>query len=418
MTHVDITPPPFVLEVAEACEAAGGRALLVGGSVRDHFLGLALKDWDLEVHGLSADRLEEVLHAHGRVNTVGRSFAVFKVKKKGVEIDVSLPRRDSKAGPGHRGIVAVGDPHMGLHEAARRRDLTVNAMMVDPLTRELIDPFSGLQDLRKGILREVDAETFLEDPLRTLRVVQFAARLGFTPTDSLVQLGTEADVHELPPERIQGEWSKLFLRGHTPSAGLRFARTTWLLPRIFPEADAVDHPERDDQLDAFFRRTSSLLPEGQRFAARLGCWMRDASRDALEATFEHMNLYRWMSYPIRRHMLDAWPHRNNPMATDASLRHLSTRADVGLTTWLAESLDGQPRQAIRARAEALGVLHDAPDPILKGRHLKPLGVPPGPHMGELLQAVYTAQLDGHITDLHGAQAAARSWLADNDIPSA
>ncbi|MDX1579118.1 MAG: hypothetical protein R3266_11560, partial [Gemmatimonadota bacterium] len=160
--------------------AAGGRAWLVGGCVRDALLGEAVTDFDVEVYRIPEDDLEVLLSALGPVNAVGKSFGVFKLGAD-EDIDVSLPRRDSNAGPGHRGIHVEGDPWMTPREAARRRDLTVNAILMDPRTGELLDPWNGRADLDACLLRPVDRHTFLEDPLRALRAVQFAARLIFDP---------------------------------------------------------------------------------------------------------------------------------------------------------------------------------------------------------------------------------------------
>ena len=151
---------PDVVRLALAVRKAGGRALLVGGWVRDRALGIQSKDLDVEVHSLDEDRLAEILRRMGRVNVVGRSFGVYKLTVGAHTLDVSLPRRDSKVGPGHRGIAISGDPHMGIVEAARRRDLTVNAMLYDPLTGETLDPHGGLVDLAARRLREVDCARF------------------------------------------------------------------------------------------------------------------------------------------------------------------------------------------------------------------------------------------------------------------
>ena len=165
------------LAIARAVRDAGGRALIVGGWVRDRLLGRDAKDVDLEVYGLSADRLKEVLASFGSVNTVGESFTVYKV----ADLDVSLPRRESKNGRGHRGFEVTGDPELSIEEAARRRDFTINAIAWDPLIEEYLDPFNGRADLEHRLLRAVDVRTFGEDSLRVLRAVQFAARFD-TPS--------------------------------------------------------------------------------------------------------------------------------------------------------------------------------------------------------------------------------------------
>ncbi|HVF92554.1 MAG TPA: hypothetical protein VNH22_20975, partial [Blastocatellia bacterium] len=169
-----------VLVICEAVREAGGKAMLVGGSVRDHLLGIESKDYDIEVYGLEPARLRRVLDRVATVNTVGEHFAVYKLAfgsdSERFEIDVSLPRRESRSGRGHRGFIIEGDPSMSFEEAARRRDFTVNAILLDPLAGEVIDPFGGRADLERRLLRAVAPETFIEDSLRVLRAVQFAAR--------------------------------------------------------------------------------------------------------------------------------------------------------------------------------------------------------------------------------------------------
>ncbi|HXB53881.1 MAG TPA: hypothetical protein VN461_03795, partial [Vicinamibacteria bacterium] len=123
--------PPSLQRILESVRAAGGRPLFVGGVVRDALLGLPVKDFDLEVYGLAADELERVLASAGRVDTVGQAFTVYKLSGlPGLEaaVDVSIPRRDSKVGPGHRGIAVMGDPGLSVEEASRRRDFTINAL--------------------------------------------------------------------------------------------------------------------------------------------------------------------------------------------------------------------------------------------------------------------------------------------------
>jgi len=242
--------PPEALEIAQAVRNAHGRALLVGGLVRDHLLGRASKDVDMEIHGLELPAVEALLAQNGDVIAVGRAFGVFRLR--GVDMDISLPRRDSKVGVGHRGFDVAVDPHLGMTEAARRRDLTINAIMQDPLTGEYIDPHGGRADLEQGLLRATDPVHFVEDPLRGVRVAQFLARLEMTVDPELLDLCRGLDLSELPGERMFTELQKLLLKGVRPSLGLAFLRESELL-RFFPELlalvdvpqDARWHPEGD-----------------------------------------------------------------------------------------------------------------------------------------------------------------------------
>src|SRR5256886_360934 len=209
--------PDKILSVASAVQGAGGRALLVGGCVRDQLMGHEPKDWDLEVYDLDPDKLRSVLEKFGSVNVVGEAFTVYKLDR---HIDVSIPRRERKSGRGHRGFIIEGDPSMTVAEAARRRDFTINAILQNPLTREIIDPFGGQADIERGILRAVSVDTFAEDSLRVLRAAQFAARFEFRIDPETVELCRSIDLSDLPAERIWAELEKLLLRARRPSIGL------------------------------------------------------------------------------------------------------------------------------------------------------------------------------------------------------
>ena len=241
---------PRCVEIAKAVRDAGGRALVVGGWVRDRLLGGRSKDVDIEVFGLDVERLEALLASVGTVHAVGRAFGVYRVG--GIDADFSLPRRDSKRGPGHRGFDVAPDPSLEFTEAARRRDLTVNSIGIDPLTGAVLDPHGGRRDLARGVLRATDPARFPEDPLRGLRVAQLAARLEMTPDEELVALCRTLDLSELSGERVFDEFTKLLLRAAKPSIGLRVLEDTGQL-RFFPELDALRgvpqdpkwHPEGD-----------------------------------------------------------------------------------------------------------------------------------------------------------------------------
>lgn len=233
-SHFEVTEK--VLTLARAIRAAGGRALLVGGWVRDQLLGRGSKDYDFEVYGLSIARLEEVLGSFGEVIAIGRAFGVLRIK--GFDIDFSIPRRDSKTGRGHRGFLVELDPGLDYPTAARRRDLTINSMAYDPLREEILDPHQGRHDLERRVLRATDAEKFGEDSLRGLRVAQFRSRFEMEPDDELRAICSRLDLSDLPGERLFEELKKLLLKGRRPSLGFEFLRETGML-RIFPELEAM-----------------------------------------------------------------------------------------------------------------------------------------------------------------------------------
>lgn len=407
----DIRPPDAVAALARAVDEAGGRALLVGGSVRDHLLGMPIKDWDVEVFGIPSKRLERTLRRFGPVNTVGRAFGVFKLTAGGREIDVSIPRRDSKVGPGHRGIHVDGDPNMSVHEAARRRDLTINALMLDLVTGELLDPAGGVADLQARRLRAVDDSTFLEDPLRALRVVQFAARFDFEVHPGLEALCRTAALDELPAERIQLEWTKLLLRGKRPSVGLAFARRTDMLATLFPRLH--DDPDLDAAVDRTVPTRADVEHAGRRLAVPLLVWLCRTSTAGVSATLDRLGLHKRLGYPLREQLLRAHAELAAEPDDDGALRHLSTRAELDLLLRAQHAL--RPSDAAvgerQRRAAELGVLHAPPPRILLGRHLAQLGIPGGPRMGTILSTVYDAQLNGDVVTLDEAISTAQALVA-------
>nr|VFK39991.1 MAG: tRNA nucleotidyltransferase (CCA-adding enzyme) [Candidatus Kentron sp. TC] len=273
----DTTLSEPILRIAKAIHAAGGRAIIVGGWVRDHLLGLDAKDIDIEVYGLTLPRLQGVLGNFGHVLTIGRAFGVLRVK--GLDVDFSLPRRDSKVAVGHRGFSIRCDPNLDFKEASRRRDLTINSMGFDPITRDVLDPHGGRIDLHAGILRATCPKHFSEDPLRGARVAQFAARFDMRLDPELKRLMATLDLGELSAERLFAEFRKLLLKGKRPSTGLVLLRETGLI-RFFPELAALIrapqepkwHPEGD-----VWEHTMLVLDE----AARL----RDGGEDDLALMF-------------------------------------------------------------------------------------------------------------------------------------
>ena len=193
--------------------------MLVGGCVRDELMGFEPKDWDLEVYGIQPAKLREILDQFGEVQVVGETFAVYKLGK---DLDVSIPRRERKIGKGHRGFAIEGDPDMSFEEACSRRDFTINAILKDPLTSEIVDPFNGREDIERKVIRHVSSESFAEDSLRVLRGAQFAARFEFDIERDTVDLCETIDVTDLPRERIWAELEKLLLNAHKPSIGLKW----------------------------------------------------------------------------------------------------------------------------------------------------------------------------------------------------
>ncbi|MFC1609164.1 CCA tRNA nucleotidyltransferase [Patescibacteria group bacterium] len=240
-----------VLEVCVMVRWAGGRAMLVGGSVRDFLAGKISKDFDVEVYGLEPETIREIVSQVGKFKDAGRSFGVLKIfLEGGMDIDVSLPRVDSKNDKGgHNGFNVRVNPYMSIKEAARRRDFTMNSICADPLTGELYDPFGGVVDIWRRVLRVTDSRQFRDDPLRVLRAIQFVARLKLEvdPCSILILQEMALLVSELPVERIGEEWRKLLLKPEKPSLGLRVGMELGIWKHIHPELPPLVETEQEPE---------------------------------------------------------------------------------------------------------------------------------------------------------------------------
>jgi tRNA nucleotidyltransferase (CCA-adding enzyme) len=445
-------------EIAAAVRAAGGRALIVGGWVRDRLMGRDSKDIDIEVYGVAADRLRQLLETFGRVETVGASFQVFKVQ----EIDVSLPRRESKSGRGHKGFDVAGDPSMTVDEAARRRDFTINAIAWDPLTDEYLDPFDGRRDIDRRIIRAVDETTFPDDSLRVLRAVQFAARLEFDVDEPTRRLCRTIPLDDLPAERVWGEFEKLLL-ARRPSPGFALALDLGVIDKRFPELKALVgcvqepewHPEGDvwvHTLQVIDRARERIddLPRAQQLAIMLGAVCHDFGKPATtafldgrirsidhedqgvapaSAFLDRLNVHSIDGYDVRHQVLGMVAQHLKPgmwykvrdEVGDGAFRRLAQKVDLELLARLAKAdclgrspgtFDCSAMDWFLERARSLGVEHRAPAPILLGRHLLELGLKPGPRVGEILRAVYEQQLDGKVTTIDEAVDLAKTLRRD------
>ena len=434
------------LDVARALKRAGGRALLVGGCVRDALLGREAKDIDMEVYGLDPETVATTLGQRYRIDSVGRAFGVFILK--GLEIDIALPRRESKTGPKHTDFKVEGDPSMTPEEASRRRDFTINAISFDPLAKALLDPSGGLGDLEARRLRHCSG-AFAEDPLRVLRGMQFIARFDLAADPETVRLCATLSPDALPPERLWEEWKKLLLKGRRISAGLSFLEEVGWLP-YFPELEALVgcaqdpkwHPEGDvwthtlHCLDAFAHArtgdtwedlvvglavlchdmgkpsTSYVDASGRIRSPRHDVEGVPVAKAFLERLTRQKRVFDEVLPLVEQHMRPLALHRDG--AGDAAIRRLAARVhrvDRLVRVAHADKYGRPPIQPegfpegdwLLQRAHALAIEDNAPRPILQGRHLIELGVRPGPHFGRLLDRCYEAQLEGSFTTLPEAR---------------
>jgi tRNA nucleotidyltransferase (CCA-adding enzyme) len=448
----------LAIAIARRVHEAEGRALIVGGWIRDRLMGRNCKDLDLEIYGLRADRLKSLLAEFGSVNTVGESFTVYKV----ADVDVALPRRESRTGRGHRAFEVTGDPNLSFVEAARRRDFTINAIAWDPLTEEYIDPFNGRADIAAKILRAVDLRTFADDSLRVLRAVQFAARFEFALDAATRELCRGIALDDLPSERIWGEIEKLLLQAVRPSIGFELALDLGVIERLFPEIQALVgceqepewHPEGDVWIHTLLvidqaRTRIDDLDRARQIVVMVGAVCHDLGKPLTTAfidgrirsidheqagvapaaaVLDRLNIHSIDGYDVRKQVLGIVAHHLKPgmfrqsptPVSDGAFRRLAEKVDLEMLARVAKSdclgrtgyFDCSAMDWFLERATLLGVEHAAPKPIVLGRHLLALGLTPGPRVGAVLRQIYERQLDGSITNLEDGIALAREILAE------
>ncbi len=381
-----------VKDIAREIATAGGRAFVVGGYVRDLLRGQPSKDLDIEVYGMDLDALRTLLERRGSVLSVGRAFGVLRLKH--LDADFSLPRRDSKVGPGHRGFDVECDPRLDFETAARRRDLTINSMGLDILNGDISDPWGGRRDLERGVLRAVDADAFDEDPLRGLRVAQFIARFDMHADDALVELCGRLDLREVSPERVLEEFRKLLLKGARPSLGLTFLRESTLL-RFFPELDALTHDSAWSQTLAAVDRGATMRRDDDDDLVQMLAVLSHALRRPadIESLLDRMRAPKDVVVRVSA-LVRFFPEPASLVeasAASSEYRRLSRRLGAtGVTLELlarvAESVRSDaPVKQFLDRARELGVDKRAPVDVVRGRHLIARGFTPGARVGALLE---------------------------------
>jgi tRNA nucleotidyltransferase (CCA-adding enzyme) len=460
--------PELVSEIVRELRAAGHRALVVGGAVRDALLGLTPKDFDIEVYGIAYDRLAAIIARHGRVDLVGKSFGVVKLHTAEGEYDFSVPRRDSKFGVHHRDFHANFDRSIDPREAASRRDFTINAMGFDPLTGELLDFFGGAEDLRNRVLRAT-SNAFAEDPLRVLRGMQFACRFDLTlDGQTAAMCRTIVDQYDtIAGERVAEEFMKWAVKASQPGRIAEYLKASgWEVH--FPEIAALAgvpqdphwHPEGDVGthtmlvLDAAARIASrDGLAADDRAVLLFAALAHDFAKPSTTMLRERDGRLRWTSWghepdggPMARAFLQrihikaaivdqVAPLVENHLAHTSIGREVTPRAVRRLAMRLAPaSIEqllrlieadssgrpplpaGLPEAAVRIRdmARQQAVERGPQAPLILGRHVLPyFHGQPGRHIGEVTHAAYEAQADGEFSDEAGALAWLERYMASN-----
>jgi len=444
----------ITLELAEVVRDIGGRALVVGGYARDEVFKyegweLTPKDIDIEVYGVPFNKLVKILKSRGKVDAVGKSYLVLKFKG----MDVSIPRTDRKTGDKHGDFESTGHADFSIKEAAPRRDLTINALALDPLTGEIIDEVGGVQDIKDSVLRAVDRNTFGEDALRVLRVVQFAGRFNFKVDPGTAELCRSIDLSKIADKRIGDEWLKLLEKSNRPSVGMEIARDIGVIEKLHPELNALIscpqdpewHPEGDvwthtkmvvDEAADIARRRN--LDEEETRVLMLAALTHDFGKPATTIFNVEKNRYTAHGHetagvePAKRFLkpfevpsqlkervfslvkYHMYPS-TNPDASDTALRRLAAKlhpATIQELILVAEAdhrgravqWPGFKQPDIAARAIEIGVSDGPQKRLIEGHQLqKRFGIEPGKLMGVMINMLYELQLDGKFNDAASAE---------------
>jgi tRNA nucleotidyltransferase (CCA-adding enzyme) len=432
---VDNNSPIKMINICEAIGYAGGRALLVGGYVRDGFLGIQGGDYDIEVFGLGLDEVIKALEPIGKLNLVGKSFGVIKM---GTSIDISLPRSDRSIGSGHKDFVASIDPNMPYFRACLRRDLTINAIMLDPLTGEYIDPLNGRDHIRDKLIVHADEKAFSEDPLRVMRVAQFASRFEFDIDEITTQLCADAvkSLTTISHERVFMELEKILVKSENPSIAFRWLNRIGALEILFPEiynligveqgkkhhpeGDVFEHtmhtidmaaygdPGLDVMLAALLHDAGKYVSVGivdpkdsehimfrghaeaseiiaRKFLRRLNC-----SNKLVDSVLPLVK-YHMVPYQFKSDLKKKTVRRLASKVNFINLMHLHLSDKLGRGKGYPEDWDGVYWHKAR------NMYHEIKNeikPIILGRHLIASGYTPGEHFGGILKHLYNLQLDG------------------------
>ena len=432
---------PLIPPIIQAIYKEGGSAYLVGGAVRDLYLGLPIHDLDIEVHNLTLDQLAAILSTISPVNYVGKSFGVLKLP--GVPIDWALPRTDLA---GRKPQVFL-DPSLKIEEALRRRDVTMNAMAIELSTGKWIDPFGGRADIDQGLLRSPDLSFFSEDPLRFYRVMQFIGRFSMKPDLALESLCSRMDISQISVERIEVEFEKLFLLSKCPSLGLRWlfnlGRLAEILPELahthsikqephwHPEGDVFEHLMQSVDAAAQIEGTSeerliliyaalchdlgkvstSIMVEGKIKSPGHAEASVPLARRLLKRISSHKKLIETVSLLVKYHMVPGQfiKQDSGPSAYRRLAIKLSKYTNIEMLARLAladrRGRNGEGHCPLTTTPHFLGEFlrraHDAqalsrPEQILHGRDIQDV-VPAGPTMGALLAYAYELQIEEGIT---------------------
>ena len=367
--------------IAQAVKDSGGRVFYVGGYVRDKILGRVSKDIDIEIHGVTESRLNDILHTLGEPLSMGASFGILGLRH--YSVDIVLPRSL---------ITGEIDPFTGYIDAAKRRDFTINALMQDVLTGEILDFFGGIDDIRDRIIRRVDDDTFLLDPLRVIRAARFSAVLKFSVDGDTRRICSSADISRLAPERVYSELESALTKSESPS---RFFAVLADMNQLSPWFAEVSDSDILDKAAAVREKSSYMA--GFMLAVLCHDWAEgDTVRFLSRLTNDsHLTEYALnMSQSAKR--LAAVPP-DSPVSS--FLRLLDEAESPDDLSLMSEILTGD------SRSDILRLYHERmSQPYVTGADILRLGAEPGKLVGEILRHIHALRLEGVPKDIQLVEA--------------
>jgi len=474
----------LTLDIAKAIKEKGGRAFYVGGRNRNFFMkanGHSYaekedKDIDMEIYFLSKEELIKILSSFGEIDFVGKSFGVFKLKHS--DIDIALPRKEKQAKVlhnektiilpypcnnvdqieikeiypdykiiirpneifSHKDFIVISDPFLPYSEACKRRDFTINSILIDILSEAVIDPFNGVDDIKRGIIRATNEKAFIEDSLRVYRAVQFAARFMFTIDEKTKNLCKRIDLSSLPKERVYTELLKLLMKAPKPSIGLEYMRELGIL-KYHPllqelvncPQEASNHPEgsvwnhtlmvideaarkKEQSNNPIVFMFSALLHDiGKPATTKVNEFGKIVSYDHdkkgkelaiayLETITDDKKLISEIATLVEHHMKPIFYYNSKDNISDGAFRKLSTKVDLKELILLSTcdrlgrtEIDIKKEESellwFKDRCKYLNILEEKPKPIITGKLLLQMGYLPGLKIGEIIKMAYQIQLE-------------------------
>ena len=380
--------PKIIERISKKLSSQNAKIILVGGSVRDYYLNLPIKDYDLEVYGVSSlEKLELLLSEYGDVNLVGKSFGVLKLNYNGEVYDFSSPRKENKIGIGHRGFEIEIDNSLSFKEASKRRDFTINAMGYDIEKDIFLDPYKGLEDIQNRKLKHIDDITFIEDALRVYRAVQFCARFEFQLDKNSFELChkmvKDGSLETVSKERVFDEFSKLLLKAKKPSIGFTLMQKLGIF-KYFPELDKVNFRDLDYKNCTLTFMYVLLLQN-------LG------SKKAKSFLYKITNNHKFIKEVtlfIEYYKIASDFFKND--VKDVDIKKLATKINISDLTTVSKYFDATASAWLLQKAKILHVDKAPLEYAIKGKDLINIGLQQSPKFKNILDDLYDMQLDGII----------------------